>query len=387
MKEFLVLEKAKSGSIESQAFWLSILKERGLKAALSRKAALLQRDLEAMPKTSIADYMNGMVSNYFYYYHLILDKQKTDITSLKNCGADMDIFYAVSRLKLACEMANRQNIMSLKFDLDAIPTVIEISKTQSTSHPLLELYQKVYELIAHNKYHFYPEVEGMLFKYVTEVDAEEIHIILSYLHNYAAAKIRQGDQTYWNIIHRLNVFGVSNGIFENDSHISSSQFNNIVSTACFMKEFVWASSFIKSHKHLLNQDIQKDAILLAESIIYFERKKYWDVIQTLNKSEFTDWHHAIRSKTLIMKSYYELQDKEGFDTEAFCLAFEGYLRRNRKSQRNTVEATLNSIAILKMLVRRKTAKSKIVDKIMTTNPLYLKNWLLEKANSYNELNN
>lgn len=150
LKEYLLLEKLKSDSFESRVFWMSILKERGLTADFARKAALLQREVEKMPKSTVLDYMKGMASNYFFYYHLTNDKQKVDIQALNDCGYDLVdlLFYAVSRLKIACEMANRQNLMSQPASLEVLPAIHRLSKAKAISnHPLFLLYLKVYELL------------------------------------------------------------------------------------------------------------------------------------------------------------------------------------------------------------------------------------------------
>ncbi len=380
LKEFLLLEKVRNESFESRALWMSILKERKLSDEFSRHAARLQTEVQAMPKTGVPDYLKGMVSNYFFYYHLAQDKLSADIGALQACGSDLDLCYAVCRLKVGCEMANRKNLLSLDFNLEALPTVMELSKTKewSSHHPLLQLYRSVYDLIANRQDHRYLEIESLLANNVQKMEPEELHTIISYLHNYAAAQIRKGNETYLDMTHRLNKFSVGHGVFAGSGEMSSSQFNNIVNAACRVKDFAWAAAFTASHQQFLPEDVRSDAVLLAEAILLFEKKKYREVLQKLQEVEFTDLHHAIRSKSLILRSHYELPDS-GTDVVGFCIAFEGYLKRNRKPKREAVEATLNFTRIAKTLSLGKAAKEDVLMEIEATTPIYFKAWLLEKA--------
>jgi hypothetical protein len=382
LKEFLLLEKIKSDEFESRMFWMSILKELGLKDEYARKAALLQAAVEQMPKANIEDYMKGMAANYFFYYHLTHDKQKLDIQALNNCAADLDLFYAVSRLKIACEMVNRQSLMSQPPSLEVLPAIIELSKAKPISgHPLLVLYHKVYDLISSQEDLLFAELEHLLRENSRKVAPEELHIILSYLHNYAAMQIRRGNEKYWGMIHRLDIFAAENGVLEKSGQISSSQFNNIVNVACISKDLKWALSFIKKYKQLLPDNIRKDTVALANALILFEKKEYRNAIQKLSDVVFTDLHHAIRSKSVILRSYYEMND-ENFDVKEYCAAFEIFLKRQQKTNREAVTATLNFVKIVKKLKRRNEDKQLIISEIENTNPLYFRLWLLEKAAEY-----
>lgn len=382
LKEYLLLEKLKSDSFESRVFWMSILKERGLTADFARKAALLQREVEKMPKSTVLDYLKGMASNYFFYYHFTHDKQKVDIQTLSDCGHDLDLFYAVSRLKIACEMANRQNLMAQPASLEVLTAIIELSRSKTISnHPLFLLYLKVYELISFQQHIQFKDLEQLLKENCQTLDPEEFHTILGYLHNHIAICIRRGDESYWEMAHSLNRFADENGVFGRSGDVSSSQFNNIVNVACLLKDLDWASSFIKNYQQLLPENIRKEAVALAEAMVLFEAKKYREVVHKLADVMFPDLHHAMRSKSLILRSYYEMADDK-FDVEDFCLAFELYLKRHQASRWEPIMATMNFVKIVKKLVRRQASKESIIKDIHAANPIYFKGWLLEKAENY-----
>jgi hypothetical protein len=381
LKEFLMQEKTKMESFETRTLWVGILKERGLKAEYGRQSEKLLKDLTNNPVSNIQDYMWGMFSSYFYYYHLVHDKLSGDFSALENCANNMDVFYAVSRLKIACEMANRRNQLSLEYPLETLPMFLELSGTKHLSrHLLLGLYGSVYDLIANREAQRFTEIESLLNAYHQTLVADELHTILSYLYNFASFRIRHGDESYWHMTHRLNQFGVRNEIFLNSGAMSPSQYNNIVTAACKAKDFDWAHSFITTHRHLLLKDLQTNTVLLSEAIIAFENGKFAQTINTLSKVTFTDLHNTIRIKSLALRCHYEIAEPDFI--ENFCFSFEGYLRRHRKPKQEAVEATLNFSHIVKKLILERTQKGKLMEEIERTKPLYFKPWLLEKAAVY-----
>lgn len=382
LKDFLMQEKTTQESFEARNMWMGILKERGLTAEYGRQAGKLLTDLAASPVSNTQDYMWGMFSSYFYYYHLSHDKLSGDFSALESCANSMDVFYAVCRLKIACEMANRRNLFSLEYHMEVLPMFKELSESgHLSSHLLLRLYGSVYDLIANRATQRFTEIEALLSGHFKELGADELHTILSYLYNFASFKVRQGDESYWNMTHRLNQFGVRNEIFRKSGAMSPNQYGNIVNAACKARDFSWARSFMKSHRNLLPEGLQANTVVVSEAIILFEQGKFADTLTKLKKVTASDLHSTIRIKSLALRCHYEIAD-EDVDLEGFCFSFEGYLRRHRKPKQEVVEATLNFTHIVKMLIRERTEKDRLITEIEGTTPLYFKPWLLEKAEVY-----
>jgi hypothetical protein len=380
LKQFLLLEKVKSDSFEGRTFWMAILKERGLMPEYSRKAALLQEEVEKMPKASIPDYMKGMVANYYFYYHLTQDKQKEDIAALMGCASDLDLFYAVSRLKIACEIANRRQLKVQSHGMEPLPAIMALSKTYPAfEHPLLALYIRVYELISSQNGALYPEIESMLKANIALIHPEEVHVVLGYLHNFLAHSMRRGDSAYLAMTHSLNKFTVEHNILSESGGISANHFANIVSVACGVGEVAWANSFIANSQASLPGDLRKDAVGLAEAIVHFEKKEFDEVLVGLREITYHDLLFNIRARSLLLRSYYELFGQKTSVVLDYCVAFETYLKRQRAPKREAVEAARNFIGIVKKLAAGKIGKDAILDCIQHTSPLYHKDWLLEKA--------
>lgn len=382
LQDFLLFQKVKARSFDRQLLWMNILKERGLEAELSRYAPRFQKELKAAPRTDLGFYLKGMEANYFFYYHIIEDKLVEDITALKDCATDLDLFYSVFRLKLACEMANRKNLLSIEYDMGVLPAVMALSGSMKSSNdPLLQLYYSVYELLTGWDDHRFLEMEALLSRHAGKITDEELYTILGYLHNYAASRLRQGNEEFWEIAHRLNKMGAEHGAFAGIAELTANRLNGIVNAACKAKDFGWALAFIQTHRHFLPVVERSNAVLLAESVVLVAKKDFHAALEKLAQVEFTDLYTSIRARASMLICHYELADSH-MDIIELCLAFEAYLKRNRGPNRAAVDATLRFIYLVKMLAKGKAPRENILKEIESGKPVQFKPWLLEKAAAY-----
>lgn len=379
LKEFLMRQHFQVRSVGNELIWLSILKERRMQDEFFRKAARLKSEVETMPRKSVLDYLDGMKANYFLYDHAVPDKLSGDIPILRECANDLDLYFAISRLKLACEMENRKHLLSLPYDLEAMPAVIALVEGKEiAADPLFQLYKRVFELLRSWDDSRFFDLEGLLRKNMDQIAPDEIQDISAYLLNYAGARIRQGDENFWEVTHRINKIVIEFSIFERTSQMTANKLNNIVNTACRAKDFDWARQFIYTHQRFLPEKEREAAVVLAESLVLTAEKKFKQALEGLAGIEPPDLFSAIRIKSLMLICHYELEDSS-VDVVGLCIAFEGYLKRNRKPRLEAVEATLRFVRVVKMLARGKVAKEVIIQEIEGAASIYFKSWLLEKA--------
>lgn len=385
LKHFMLSEKATKAPLESQALWLSILWERGLEAEFARLFARLQTETDALSKMSATDYMRDMIVNHFKCYYSTGDKLDRDGELIRQYEDALDMFYVVTKFKIACEKANRRNVLSLPLEPEVTLAHIDFSEIPAyEQQPLLLLYREVYQLVALHREDSYDRIEAMLPEYAEKVAPAELHRIVSYLYNYASSQTRKDRNEFWEKMHWLNKFGVEHAVFVREGGMSVTQFNNIVSIACNMRDVDWASWFIKSQSHFLPEHLREEATILADATISFEKKEYDKILKALEGREFKELLDKIRSRAMILRTNYELGDKDDRLWDS-CTVFEAFLRRHEREKIEAVVAALNFTGILKMLAWRTVDKDKIISDIESKQPLYFKPWLLEKANDYIKL--
>ncbi len=248
-------------------------------------------------------------------------------------------------------------------------------------HPLLLLYRKLYEVVTMGGEDKFDGMVAQMAAHAPKIDRPELYVMVSYLHNYTASQIRKGEKGYMGQAHELNKFCLQFDIFSMQNVMSATQFNNVVSIACGVKDFDWALSFVKTQSRLLQPEIAQDTVLLSNAIIHFIRKNFSEVLRLFEGKNLKDVNNIVRSKAIILRCYYELNmDME--KTFDFCMAFESYLRRHWKPRKEAFTALLNSLKIMKILIRKNAGKERLLQLIDQTPLLYFKDWLLEKAAAY-----
>lgn len=372
LKDFLLKEKAGRDSLEQQVLWLSILKERGLKAEFLRHSTRFYEE-NVHPPRDINDCWKGLLSSYFYYQNL--DQPMKELINLPVYNNLLGVFLESIQLRMAVETTTLQKVRP---DIASSPTTTNFPVTP----PLLLMYRALHQLVETEQPQHFNELQSLVFEHVEILDAFELHNFLKYLYNYAASQIRNGHETtYGKALHQLNLFGLQHNFFLRKGLISAPEFANIVNVAARAKDFSWANKFILEQKIFLRADIREDTILLAEAQLLFEQQRFEETLQLLRPTEFKDAHLYIRSKTLAIRCSFALAEDEDTLLET-CAHLEGWLSRRRKPKTGAVEATLAFIRICKLIVLKKTSQKALLTQIRTTSNLYYREWLLTLAKDY-----
>ena len=383
LKEFLLLQKIRSkNSFESQAMWLTVLRERNLETEFNAESARLKLRIDRENPQGIKGFIDRVVTDYYLYDKKVLVRI-SDLEMLQAYGKNLDLFYLTSRMKIACEMANIKNILNADFDLGVSPAAMDLGKSNVTdSYPLPKLYLKVFQLINDQETESYAAIRTLLADNVTKIGAGEFHIILSYLHNHAGAQIRRGREEVFQELHLLNVFALEHGTFIRSGIISPTQFNNIVSIASRAKAYDWATSFVDDHKKYLPENYLESTTKLSKAIMLFFQEDYPGSLEIAGKIKSNFVRQSIRTKTLIIRCMYEINAEDNFELLEFCQSFEVFLRRNRGSLKEIIVATRNFIKLIKILLKMKKSKESVLLEINSVTPVYFKAWLLKKAETY-----
>lgn len=382
LKEFLLTEKIRQDSLESEVLWLNILQERGLKEAFIKQANKLYGEINTPPKNGAKAYLRDLAASHFQHDHLSLGIQSTNLDALQQCIDISDICTEIMHLKMACKMANIKKIYNLKTLPDtSSPSSSKV--TDSKSYALLLLYKEILQLFESGEEKHYDKAEQMLFEQADYLDPDEMHGILSYLFNYIGANIRKEKKPEYGLkLHKLNVFGLKYDLFIQKGVMTTVQFNNIISIACSVKEYNWANRFIKKHSDYLTEDIRDITVLQANAIVLFELGKYkeaLDILQLKSVREVKDIKYIIRSRMFVLRCYFELQEDWEI-TESYCISFESLLSRKRKIA--TIGAAWEFVRICKMILHGKKSKKELIDLIHSKPNIYHKDWLLKQLESY-----
>lgn len=372
LKKFLLIEKLDNDLMTSQLLWASILEERHLQEEYSKHITRFHKDVKDLPRKDAKIYLVEMTVGYFYYQYLAQPSAKPRIEELENTLTELEICAETIRLRLACQLANIRKVQVPESVPIATVSSLTLPRVELRENsPLLELYYNIYQLIDTEKEVYYDNIAKAFFK-ADEFEEDELHGALSYLHNYVATQLRNGTES--NItarIHELNKYAFTHGLFNS---LSAGQFANIVSMACSVKDYKWATHFVEKCPVAL----PAEAVLLARAAITFGEKQFEEVLNMLEEVDFKGLYEIIRSRLLILRSYVELDSAKAFD---YCSSFELWIN-GRKPKTEAVEGILATVRIIKMLIMKKQQQQKILAELEKAPLLYTKSWLREKVANY-----
>ena len=138
---------------------------------------------------------------------------------------------------------------------------------------------------------------------------------------------------------------------------------------------------LKQKKHTLTVPKGKMHIPTILPIFILLQKNYNKAIQLLLSVEYNDVFYQLGSKTILLKSYYELDEYDAMTS--LMDSFRILLQRKKDISKNNKQLYLNFIIILKKLIAKTADKTKmktLQEKIAKTSPLADRKWLNEKVN-------
>ncbi len=144
-------------------------------------------------------------------------------------------------------------------------------------------------------------------------------------------------------------------LFQND-RITGGTYNNIILTACHLKEYTFLNQFIATYSAQLPEPIRDQAHLWAKEQLNYVLKNYGQVVTALNKWLPTNKVYVIQAKITLLKAHFKLAiaDKSQLKSfESYCSAFEKYILRNQLYAKNKSISYLKFIQHTKKIVRLK----------------------------------
>lgn len=385
LKQFLLAERMRRNSLETDALWLCILQERQLDEEFYKQVVRFYAQINEPAKNGGKSYVRDLIAACMYQQYVSAKRPPFYIEALDESTDIAKTCTEIIRIKMACATANVKRVRPSKDKGQDGASGQAIKNRGDRSRALLELYENIYQMIETEQEVYFQRAETLMMEQANYLDSDELHGILRHLQNYVAIKSRQKEPVYSKKMHELNKFGLTHHLFTIKGEMTSTQFTNIVNTACFLDEFAWANSFIKTHSEYLKDDIRTHSELLAKATVYFGQKKFKEVLEAFSKEEddveFKDIHLIIRARQLVLRSYFELGDdlEKAFD---YCISFEAQLKR--KTSTGAVEGTLEFVRICKLILQNKKTKQELIELVAGKTNLYLREWLLEQIERYNK---
>ncbi len=342
------------------------------------------RRVSEQTKLKDADFYLAQYQIEKNYYNLTkYETKRTSKSNVEDIAKNIDLFYFSEKLRIVCEVLSRQNLASYDYKISLIDEIVNyVHSPDFEAVPPVLVYYQIYLLYTE------PENEEHYHKLMTLLDEYSVffpeEIVKDELYmsaqNYCIKKINQGNQKFLKELFFLYQTLLKKEIIIANGEISPWYFRNIVVVALRLGEYLWTEDFIIKYQDFLEEDFRLNTVTYNLAQLYFYQKKYEKVIEQLQNVEYDDITYSLNSKTMLMATFYELDDIDPL----FSLmeSFRTYLNRQKSLPPSKVRDYLNLIRFTKRLVRLipkdREAIHKLKEDVLKEKGAVNANWLLEK---------
>lgn len=306
---------------------------------------------------------------------------KTEL-NINKISENLDYFYIAEKLRLYCTLLSWKKMYKLDIEMEYMDWVLTLAKDDKMeSVPPIQLYDKMQNtyLDGENTSHYF-ELRQMMKKYIHLFPQEELKEIYATAISYCINRVNKGDISFQRENFDLYKETIEQDITVINSEISPTTFRNIVHIALRVGEFDWAENFIFEYSKFIDEKYRANAVEFSLARLEFYRKDFNKVLDHLNKVTYEDVWYNLGSKSLLIFTYYELDESDAL--ESLLQAFKMYIRREKSLTSDRKDTYLNLIKftlnLMKLTHKDKDKLNKLRTEISNTKGVVSKPWLLEK---------
>ncbi len=315
-------------SIQNQLF-LEVYKDRKLYKLFDSHFSKYQKKLSAQKIENIQFLLHQYVIND-NLADLESSRANKESKPLSTTVDYMDKFYIANKLRYACLIANYNNVYVSDYQpilTQEILDLIEANHLQDV--PIIYIYYLIYKLLSSPKEEqYYDLLFEQLNLHKERFEKSELINMYVYALNYCVKKINTGNAAY-----NEKLFDLYNQMLERDLLLENDElpywnYYNIVLLSSRLKKFDYAESFISKYRKKIVEKHRENMYNYTLATLHFHKKEFNKTIRLLQKVDFSDTYYYVKTKGLLMQTYYELNEIMAL----FSLfdSFATFLTRNRK---------------------------------------------------------
>ncbi len=312
--------------------------------------------------------------------------EKVEISSelnLKNISDNLDYFYIAEKLRQYCTLLSWQKMYKIDIELAHIEHVLMLAQTdQYKSIPAIDMYYNMYLTYndSANILH-YENLRTQIERSIHLFPEHEQWEIYSTAISYCINRVNRGDISFQQETFELYKQVIDNNLILHEGSLSPTTFRNIVQIATRVDETSWAENFIYEYSKHVDEKLRDNAVEFSLARLEFYRKNFGKVIQHLYKVTYEDVWYNINAKTLLIATYYELDEFDAL--ESLLQAFKMYIRRERSLSSDRKIHYLNLVKftnnLIKIHPKDKKKLEKLYQDIIETKGIVSKPWLEDKV--------
>ncbi|HTL81629.1 MAG TPA: hypothetical protein VL651_07985 [Bacteroidia bacterium] len=293
----------------------------------------------------------------------------------------LDKFYLARKLQLCCEIFNVRNVLAVEHKVFLLEEILGHLKNKSYADvSVIAIYYRILMTLLHSEEeeHFH-QLMKLLEKYEKDFSLVELREMYQYVMNYCIKKINLGNIEWTKTLFGIYKTTIANHVLMSEGHLPHLDFKNIVTIGLRLKEFDWVKKFIEENKKFIRAAERQNAYIYNSANLAFNTGDHSRCMKLLQQVEFSDLYYQLDSKSILLKTYFELEETEPFFYHAS--AFRIFLKRNKLVSEYQRTIYLNLIRYSSQLLRAQGNPKRISairKKVEANRNIADLNWLLGK---------
>ncbi len=360
--------------------------ERLYNSAVSAASREIEQTYDRSSAYLYAKFFNAKERLDLFSENEILRKRSKNVASdvnIQEISDFLDMFYIAEKLRYMVKLQGWKK----NFEIDQ-----EIHHTKELGKMLRSgLYDdvipiKLYRIILRSQQEpdnieNYKLLKQLVEEHIDVFPDDEIREIYDALLSFCVRRVNKGDLSFQEETLDIYKESLKKEVLFRQGYLTAVTFNNIVFFALRTGQYDWAETFINEYGHYLNDKDRNSSVSLSMARVEFYRKNYGKVIELLQQVEMKSVVYNLSAKTLLLSSYYELEEYDALDS--FLNSFSVYINREKSissRKRNLYKKLLSFVnKIININPNDKEAVDKLSQEIEETEGLIIKPWLLAKV--------
>ncbi|HMQ46192.1 MAG TPA: hypothetical protein PKA00_10970 [Saprospiraceae bacterium] len=301
--------------------------------------------------------------------------------NLQVISDNIDLAYISRKLRQTCLSISHQTVYNTAYQFGLLEEVLQyVEKNNLLPIPAVGIYYHCFlALRTTEEAHFNAFKKGIL-DHEALFPAEELRDLYLLALNYCIRRLNDGLQHYAGEGLDLYKAGLANGVLLSDNrHLSRFTYRNIVAMALKVGDLEWVATFIRDYKSFLKSEFRESMYSFSLARLAYQKKDYGQVLELLQRSEYSDLLLNLAAKTLMLKTFYELREYDLLD--AHLQAMKAFIRRkdligyHKINYNNIIRFTQK---LLNLNFNAPSEKAVLMRQIQAEEHLTEREWLLEQ---------
>lgn len=323
---------------------------------------------------------------------------KYDSAYLIERQALLDASYLTEKLHDACELLQRSKLLaSPPTDDSLLDNLVDFLRQQPEllqQFASVNIYLRVYSLLKSSEPDQYDATLQAVQQHQAELSFSNRQVIFNYLQNFCIEQINKGNGRFLEELFRLYMVQLEERLFFEGNFLPQWHYKNIVTTGLRLGQTEWVRNFIEDYRHHLNPAVADNAYRYNLAAWHYHQGHLEEVIGLLAQVEYTDLRYNLDAKSLLLRTYYDLEEEEAL--LALTDAVRQYLKRNRSLSDFQKKGYYNLLKFTRRAFRLKVNQGitrhdrwnrsleKLLRDLATADTVFNRSWLEAKVQELQE---